>query len=305
MDFIRQVRVFVTVVEQRSFARAAEALRMTRPAVSNAVTDLETAVGARLLHRTTRRSTLSGEGELFYDRAIELLQRVEDTRHLFGGSAERPRGRLRIELPVALAQPVLIPNLPTFSELYPDIDLILGVSDQPADLLAEGIDCALRIGPTPISSLVARTAGYIKLVTCASPSYLSRHGTPRLISDLADHRAVTYFSGRDRRPQAWLLQDDGDERTVHVPSAIHVNDTGAFVACAVAGYGLIQAAGPSVLAQIERGELIEVLADRRAKGRPVSVIYPAREHLAPQVRVFVDWVIRLFRTTENRWIEKP
>ncbi|WP_319411311.1 LysR substrate-binding domain-containing protein [uncultured Cohaesibacter sp.] len=305
MDFIRQIGVFVTVAEQGSFARAAEALHMTRPAVSNAISDLEKSLGARLLHRTTRRTLLSGEGNMFLEHARGLLKDVERTRNLFGGTADQPRGRLRVEIPVALALPIIIPNLPQFSTRYPDIELMLGVSDQPADLLAEGIDCTLRIGPPPTGRLVGRTIGYIRLVTCASPAYLKAHGTPVKIDDLHHHSSVAYFSGRDRRIQPWLLCEDGEIRSVTVPSSIHVNDTAAFVACAVAGYGLIQATRPSILAQLRSGDLVEVLAGQQAKGRQISVLYPARDHLAPQVRAFIDWMIDLFRNTEDQLIGRP
>jgi LysR family transcriptional regulator for bpeEF and oprC len=156
MDFTQQLRIFVAVVDNGSFARAAEALLMARPSVTNAINALEKGLGARLLQRTTRRISLTGEGELFYDRATRLLTDIADAQNLFGGTDVPPRGRLRVDIPVALAKPLLIARLPQFKALYPDIELILGVSDQPVDLLADGVDCVVRIGELPPTSMVAR-----------------------------------------------------------------------------------------------------------------------------------------------------
>ncbi|MBB3612134.1 LysR family transcriptional regulator [Rhizobium sp. BK602] len=305
MDFVQQLRIFVAVVDNGSFARAAEALRMARPGVTNAVRGLEGMVGARLLHRTTRRISLTGEGELFHERAVRLLADVSDVRNLFGGSADTPRGRLRIDIPVALAKPLIIPRLPEFSRRYPGIELILGVSDQPADLIAEGIDCVLRLGSLPAGSMVSRLIAHARMVICASPGYLTEHGTPQSIEDLAAHRAVLYFSGRGRRIMEWQMPENGRHHTVKMPPAILVNDTEAFIACALAGYGLIQVAGTSVAEHLEAGRLVQVLPDSQAFRLPLSIMYPNREHLAPQVRVFIDWIAALFRSLDSRWIERP
>lgn len=305
MDFIQQLRVFVSVVDNGSFARAADALRMARPSVTNAIGRLETSVGARLLHRTTRRTSLTGEGEQLYDRATQLLADVADTRNLFGGTGDTPRGRLRVDIPVALARPLVIPRLPEFSRAYPDVDIVLGVSDRPVDLLAEGIDCVLRLGDLSVSSMISRVVAHMTMVLCASPGYLAEHGTPRSVADLSSHRSVTYFSGQGRRAIDWHVLEDGQESIVKMKPAILVNDTEAFVACAIAGFGLIQAAGASVEEHLQAGRLVEVLPESRAYRRPLSIIYPNRQHLAPQVRVFADWIVDLFRSLEGRWIQKP
>ena len=296
MDFLQQLRIFVAVVDKGSFARAAEALRVGRPSVTNAVATLEDSIGARLLHRTTRRSSLTGEGELFYERALQILGDVDTARNLFGGSGQAPRGRLRVDIPVALAKPLIIPRLPDFVRRYPDIEIILGVSDHPIDLLAEGVDCVLRVGELAESSLISRVIAQVGMVTCAAPAYLAAHGTPQSVEDLAAHRAVTYFAGRGRHTIDWRLIAGGQERTIKMRPAILVNDTEAFVACGLAGLGLVQAIRAGVREHLDSGRLVEVLPELEVPSRPVSILFPNRHHLAPQVRSFIDWVSGVFAT---------
>jgi LysR family transcriptional regulator for bpeEF and oprC len=294
MDFIQQLQVFVTVVDSGSFARAAEALRMGRPSVTNAVSALESAIGARLLHRTTRRSSLTSEGELFYERVTQILADVEEARDLFSGSGQLPKGRLRVDIPVALAKPYIIPHLPDFTHRYPDVDIILGVSDQPVDLLAEGVDCVLRLGELSASSMISRVVAQVGMITCAAPSYLSTCGIPQTIEDLSAHRAVTYFAGRGRRTMDWHFVEGGEEHTIRLRPGILVNDSEAFIACAVAGLGMIQAPRLGVREHLESGRLVKILPDLETLPRLVSIMYPNRQHLAPQVRAFIDWVTGIF-----------
>lgn len=295
MDFIQQLRIFASVVENGSFARAADALSVGRPSVTNAVSGLEDTIGARLLHRTTRRLSLTGEGEVFYERTLKILADVEAAQNLFGGSSQAPRGRLRVDIPVALAKPLIIPQLPDFARRYPDIEIILGVSDHPIDLLAEGVDCVLRVGDLAASSMISRVIADVEMVTCAAPSYLAANGTPQSVDDLAQHRAVTYFAGRGRDTIDWRLIESGKERAVRLRPAILVNDTEAFIACALAGLGLVQAIRAGVHGHLDDGALVEVLPDLRVPARPVSVMFPARQHVAPQVRAFIDWLPTVFK----------
>lgn len=302
MDFLQQLRVFVSVAENRSFTRAAEALRATRPTVTNAVNELEASIGARLLHRTTRQTSLTSEGRLFYDRSISILNEVGQARNLFGGVGDTPKGRLRVDIPVAIAKPLIIPNLPDFQAKYPDIDLILGISDQPVDLIAEGIDCVLRIGELPVSSLVGRVLARMTMVICASPAYLEKFGTPESVEDLRGHRAINYFSGRGHVAIPWRLARGTGEHELRMSSGILVNDTEAFVACALAGMGLIQVPGCVVKDYLDKGELVRVLPTSRPVHRPLSIMFPAREHLAPQVRVFIDWAKSIVVDVDSPWI---
>lgn len=303
MDFDGQLRVFVTVADNASFARAAEALRMRRPSVTEAINDLERDLGVRLLHRTTRRTSLTGEGEELYERATRLLGEIEETRNMFGGAGQTPHGRLRVDIPVALANPLVVPNLPAFQSAYPDIDLVLGVSDQPVDLAAEGVDLVLRIGALPNSSFVARKLASLTMIVCAAPSYLAKHGTPARVDDLDGHRAVNYFSGRGHRPMPWSLPTGDPRERLLLRSAVMVNDTNAFVGCALAGLGLIQVPGLSVERYLASGELVQVLPTMAEVRWPLSAMYPHRQYLAPQVRVFIDWMRDVLAEAGSPWME--
>ena len=294
MDLLQRLRIFVTVAERGSFARAAETLSLARPRVTTAIAALEREMGARLLHRTTRRSTLTGEGELLYEHALQLLADADRTKNLFGGSHQAPCGRLRVDVPVALARSVIIPKLAEFKSAYPGIEIVLGVSDHPVDLIADGIDCVIRIGDLPVGSMIGRLIGRIDLVVCGSPAYLASKGTPTTLSDLSDHEAVIYFSGRGRRSAEWQLVDNGVERTFRMRPAIYVNDSEAFVACAIAGFGLIQVPQTTIAQQLKNGALLQVLPNFFRVTRPVSILYPSRQYLAPQVRAFIDWSATLF-----------
>lgn len=302
MDFSQQLRIFVAVVDNGSFSRAAEALRVARPSVTNAVNALEEALGARLLQRTTRRTSLTAEGERLYGRATRLLADIADTRNLFGASSVGPRGRLRVDVPVALARPLIINRIGEFRTLYPEVDVILGVSDQPVDLLADGVDCVLRIGELAPTSMIARKLATMPMVVCGSPAYLESHGTPRTVEDLRQHQAVNYFSGRGYRPVVWSMPEDTGIPHLTLRSGIMVNDTEAFVACALNGLGLIQVPGLVVAEHLASGKLVEVIRAMRSVLWPISIMYPNRQHLAPQVRVFIDWVADVVASSAGEWL---
>lgn len=275
---------------------------MTRPSVTNAINALEARLGVRLLQRTTRRTNLTGEGEQFYDRATRLLADIADAHNLFGGPSAAPRGRLRVDIPVALSKPLIIDRIPDFKEHYPEADVILGVSDQPVDLLADGVDCVLRIGELAPTSMVARKLASIPMVVCGSPSYLAANGTPETVDDLRHHQAVNYFSGRGHRPIAWSFPGDAVMPHFTLHSGIMVNDTEAFVTCALNGLGLIQVPGLVVAEHLSSGRLQEVVPAMRAILRPLSIMYPNRQHLAPQVRAFIDWLAGVVATSAGEWL---
>ena len=302
MDFSQQLAIFVAVADNGSFSRAAEGLRMPRPSVTNAINALEVALGARLLQRTTRRTSLTAEGERLYERATRLLTDIAETQNLFGTGSVAPRGRLRVDIPVALARPLIIDRIAEFRTLYPDVDVILGVSDQPVDLLADGVDCVLRIGELAPTSMIARKLATMTMVVCGSPAYLETHGTPETVEDLRQHQAVNYFSGRGYRPVAWSIPEDAGFPQFSLRSGIMVNDTEAFVACALNGLGLIQVPGLVVAEHLASGRLVEVVPAMRTILWPLSIMYPNRQHLAPQVRVFIDWVADVVASSAGEWL---
>jgi LysR family transcriptional regulator for bpeEF and oprC len=194
----------------------------------------------------------------------------------------------------AVGRLVVVPALDEFHEQYPDIELALGVGDRLVDLVQEGIDCALRIGNLEDSTLVARRIGLIPLITAASPAYLARAGTPASPRELQDHLTVNYFSSRTGRMVNLEFCIDGGSVNVKLPSRLAANDGDMLMQCGARGLGLIQV--PEVLARpyLERGELVEILADWRPAALPISAVFPQSRHLSPQVRAFVNWVADVF-----------
>lgn len=293
MDRLQTMQIYVQVVDSGSFTQAAEVLQLHRPTITKAVQQLERELGVRLLHRTTRKVSVTTEGGEFYQRCRRLLEEVNDTFSSFTSDAVIPTGRLRLDLPVTLAKSVIIPALPDFQKRYPQIELTLGATDQPVDLFDDGIDCVVRLGELKDSSLVARRIGAIPMVTCASPQYLERYGMPKSLEDLAQHRAVNFFTGRERKVVDWAFRVENTTVTLRLRSGIVTNESEALLACGLAGFGLLQGVRPALQPYLDKGRLVQVLADYPALPKPVSILYPSRSYLAPKVRVFVDWLTEL------------
>ncbi|MGU7784654.1 LysR substrate-binding domain-containing protein [Burkholderia sp. PU8-34] len=294
MDRLQAMQIYVRIVERGSFTQAADTLQLHRPAVTKAVQQLEQELGIRLLNRSTRRVSVTAEGEAFYTRCVQLLASIDDAFASFPRQRTAPKGRLRLDIAVALAKTVVIPALTEFQQRYPQIDVVLGASDQPADLIGEGIDCVVRVGTLRDSSMVARTVGMIPMVTCASPAYVSSHGLPRTLDDLRAHRAVNFFTGPNRKVMEWAFRPAGEIVTLKLASSLLTNNSEALLSCGLAGLGIVQALRPALQPYIDSGQLIEILPGIAAVPKPVSVLYPNRTHLPDKVRVFVDWLTELF-----------
>ncbi|MFJ4145292.1 LysR family transcriptional regulator [Pseudomonas sp. NPDC089734] len=295
MDFAEKLQVFTTVAELQSFARAAQALGLARPSVTVAINELEKEVGARLLHRTTRRTTLTSEGKAYYEQAALTLNAVGEARNFFGGGLSEPKGRLRVDMSNSLAKSMIIPNISAFKEAYPQVEVILGVSDQQVDLIAEGVDCVLRIGEPSPTSLVSRTIYRDPFIICASPDYIKTHGAPMCLDDLKNHLGIVYFYGRERKTKEWVFNVNGKPQSIRMRPALQVNNHDAYVACAVNGLGLAHVPLIGVQKELAAGSLVQVLAAEDAGHTPISVMYPARKYLPIKVRVFIDWVIAVFQ----------
>ena len=292
MDHLQAMRIFARVAHLGSFTKAAEQLQLPRPTVSNAVQYLEKHLKILLLQRTTRRVALTADGATYDERCVQLLADLDDAETLFEDAGASPRGVIRVDLPERFALNQVIPALPDFHARYPDLRVAISTTDRFVDLVADGIDCAVRVGALSDTSLVARRVGEMAQINCASPAYLARHGTPRSPDDLPDHVAVGYFSSRTGRELDWEYadMDSGEMHTVKMHSVVSVNSSQAYLACCLAGLGLIQAPRDGLAPLLADGSLVEVLPEWRAGPLPVSVVFPTGRHLAPRVRIFVDWL---------------
>jgi DNA-binding transcriptional LysR family regulator len=300
MDRLAAMQAFVRVVEAGTFTKAAELMNVPKPTVTRLVQSLESHLQTQLLNRTTRRVTVTADGAAYFDRVLRLLGEMDELEQSMTRAKANPRGRLRIDVPASLAQLLLIPALPDFHARYPDIQLDMGVSDRPVDLMAENVDCVVRGGEITDQSLVARRIGEFHTILSASPTYIRRHGLPQRPQQLEDsgHRVINYFSHRTGRPFPLLFQREGEKLEVNARHTLSVNDSGAALAAGLAGLGIVQSATFMAQPHIASGALVPVLLDWCAETIPLYVVYPPNRHLSTKVRVFVDWVVDLFARSD-------
>jgi DNA-binding transcriptional LysR family regulator len=296
MDQVDLLRVFVHVADMRSFIKTAKALNLPRATVSLAVQQLEQRMGARLLHRTTRLVQLTPDGQTLLERSRSWLADADAIDGLFRKAPTEIAGRLSVDVPSRIARRLVAPALPAFFERYPNVQVMLGSTDRPIDLVQEGVDCAIRVGPLDSTSLVARPLGALTLINCASPAYLARHGVPNTPEDLPKHWAIDYASAGGARIAAWEYRNG--EQTINMPmrSRVTVNNAETYIACCLSGLGLIQIPRYDVQEHLEAGELVEVLPAWRAAPMQVSAIYPHWRHRADRVEAFVSWLISLLQS---------
>lgn len=294
MNKLQAMEVFVQVVDAGSFTRAADLLQMPKATVSTLVQSLESSLASKLLHRTTRQVTVTTDGAAYYERCVRILSDVKDAEESLSRTRLSPSGRLRVDAPTGLASEILIPALPGFFERYPDIQLELGSTDRPVDLVEEGVDCALRGGELWDTSLIARRVGVINFVTAASPAYLERYGTPRHPGDLQRHRCVNYFSAKNGKVYDWDFRRGDEKIVVPLRGVIALNDSNAYVHAGLAGLGVIQMTDYLMMQHVEAGRMVQLLPDWTSEPLPVHIVYPQNRHLSAKVRVFVEWVAELF-----------
>lgn len=294
MDRLKAMEIFVRVVDAGGLAKAAQTLSIPRSSVTMTLQQLERYLGVRLVQRSTRQISLTADGTTYYRRCLNILAEVADTEASLRQELDNPRGRVRVDLPGAIATSMLLPDIGKFRERYPNIDLAIGLNDRRVDLIQEGVDLAIRIGVLGDSSFIAKRIGSFNWVTCAAPSYLGVRGRPESPENLVGHDVVGYFSAGGTPNEQWTF-GRGDKTTdVTVTSSIAVNETSAYLTLGLQGHGLIRLANYIVDPYLQSGALVEVLPEFRPKSVPVSVIYPTSRHLSPAVRVFVDWVSSLF-----------
>ncbi len=295
MDRIDLFRIFTRVVECANYTRAADTLGLPRSSVSAAVIELEKRVGTRLLHRTTRKVSPTQDGAVFYERCVRVIVDVEETERLFDQADTDPAGKLKIDVPGRIGRLIIAPALPDFLARHPRIDVELGVTDRVVDLVEESTDCVLRVGALSDSGLIARAIGNLPLINVASPAYLEAHGTPQAPADLAGHLAVNYASPSTGRVEDWEWVEHGEIRRLAMRGRVTVNHAESYIACCLAGLGLIQIPAYDVKAHLAAGELVEVLPGHRAAPMPVNLLYPHRRHVSRRLRAFADWLEPLLK----------
>lgn len=288
---ISNVGVLAAVVEGGSFARAAEALGLSRSGVSRAVARLEARVGVRLLDRTTRAVALTDEGRRLYAEVAPLLTGIEDAVTVTTGSAVAVRGRLRVNVDAFFSRLLFTRHIPEFLALHPDLTLELVAKDQLGDLVGEGFDIAVRFGHPPDSSLVSRKLLETRTITVASPTYVAAHGRPLAPPDLASHACIQVRDSASGQPiDTWSFRRGAEVAEVRATGRLMVAEFGTMLGACLEGVGIARVKAIGVQRLIDRGELVELLPDWTGESFPLHALYPSR-HLPPaKVRAFIDFV---------------
>lgn len=293
MDRIQAMQIFIRVAEAGNFVRASETLALPASTVTTTIKNLEKYLKVRLFNRTTRRVSLTSEGLQYLTKCREILSLIEHTESSLSDSVMRPQGRLRVDMPAGIAHFIVMPHITDFCQRYPDIYLMIGVSDRRIDLVQEGVDCVIRSGELSDSNLVARPLGQFRWSTFASPKYINKYGEPQSPEALSEHRAVHYFSNQSKRPNELHFSRGSERFSVSVNGSVAVNETGLYIKMCLEGLGLVQLTEHIVSKHLAEGSLVEVLTDWRPPSVPVTLLYPHQRFLSPAVRAFADWVAEI------------
>jgi DNA-binding transcriptional LysR family regulator len=293
MDKFQEMKAFVSVAETGSFVRAADALGLSKTAVSRLVGDLEARLGTRLMHRTTRKRSLTPEGEVFLERCRQLLDGVAEAEAELTARSGEAVGRLRVNVPVTFGLLHLAPLWPAFMAMHPRVELDITLTDRLVDLVEEGYDLAVRIARLQPSSLVSRQLSTTRLVLCASPEYLRRHGTPVHPAELTQHAVIAYtlLSMGER----WEFNGPQGPVAATITPQMRTNSGDTCCAAALQHRGLVLQPTFLVGPHMASGALVEVMPQYRSAELGVFAVYPSRKHLTPKVRVLIDFLVEAFR----------
>jgi DNA-binding transcriptional LysR family regulator len=293
IDRMKDVSVFVHVAEAKSFTAAAERIGLSRSAVGKSIVRLEDRLGVRLLQRTTRSVSLTGEGAAFHERCVRLLADLDEAEMAMLSHSQAPRGRLRLDLPVSFGRLHVLPILSGFMRKWPEISVSASFSDRYVDLIDEGVDLAIRIGGSEDSRLMTRFLAPHRLVTCASPAYVASRGAPQTIEQLAQHSCLAFVHGG--RPVEWRFSESGRSRSVAVNGRFASTNAEALRDATIAGYGIARLATFLISNDLRAGRLLPILGHVDADGPPIRAVYPSSRHLSPKVRIFIDEVLDAWR----------
>lgn len=283
--------VLTAVVQGRSFVRAAEQLGITPSGVSRAVARLEDRVGVRLLDRTTRSVALTDEGKRFYQQVAPLLTGIEEAAVAASGSGAAARGRLRVDVDPYFSRMVLAPRLGGFLRKHPELTLELITREHVGDLVADGIDVAMRFGEPPGDSMIARKLLQTRVLTVASPAYLKRHGRPKHPAELKRHACIQFLDPQNGRPFDWEFRAGRKVLPVPTKGTLVLTDVGTMINAALAGAGIAQLLALGIQPLLDGGKLVELFPDWPGETFPLYALHPSRHHPPAKVRAFIDFAI--------------
>lgn len=291
-DRLESMAVFAKAAELGSFTKAAAALGLTSQMVGRHVAELEARLGVELIRRTTRRHSLTAIGEVFHQRCRAILAEVEAAEGLAHELGRTPRGRLRVNAPVAYGALCLAPVIGDFLRAYPGVDVELTLDDRYVDLVEEGFDVVLRMGRLKDSSLHARALSPARLVTVAAPAYLAREGLPAVPADLAAHACLVFIYSTGVVGHEWRLARGGESVVVEVASRLRSSDSRVLLSAALAGDGVLLQAERVLRPHVEAGQLVRVLPDWTGQERPLHLVYSPSRLQTLRLRAFVEFAAR-------------
>lgn len=298
MDRLHEIEVFVAVADAGSFAKAGARLRLSPPAVTRAISALEDRLGAQVFNRTTRSLAITDVGQRFLESARRILIDLESAEKEAVGEAGAPQGHLTVTASITFGRLAVAPIVCSFLAQHPRVSISVVLLDRIANLVEEGIDLAIRIGPLPDSSLVARRVGTVRRVLVASPGYLARHGAPALPADLRLHSMIAFTGLTPNRE--WRFLDGRSGAAVSIAPRLEINDAAAAIAAAEMGDGITLALSYMVADHLGEGRLVTVLDDLAPPPVPVHLVYPQNRLIAPKLRAFLDFVTPRLKDTLER-----
>jgi LysR family transcriptional regulator for bpeEF and oprC len=300
MDQLAAMRAFARVAELGSFSAAADALGLSRAAVSTQIAALEKRFGTRLLHRTTRKVALTRDGSRLLERCRPVFRELQAAEDELDPSRELPAGRLKVHLVASLGRQLLVPALPGFLARYPSLELDVHLSDRIVDPPDEGMDVAIRSGTITNPGLLARRAAASRWITCASPGYLDGHGWPHTPTELLSHQLIGHRGPATGLPHSWIFREGRRQLSLEPPCRATLDDPEALLAAAVQGAGIIQTTDLLAATALEARQLITLLPGTAVRGPPISVIYPQVGQDAAKVRAFAEFAVEVLGGWQRR-----
>jgi DNA-binding transcriptional LysR family regulator len=296
MDRMASIGTFVKIAETGGFAAAARKLGVSPSTVTTQIQDLEDRLGVRLLNRSTRKVSLTEIGKAYYERCMHILADMDEADSAVHAMHAKPSGLLRLNVSISI--PFFVaPIIAEYTSLYPDAGVSMTMSDRMVDLVEEGIDLAITTMPVPNSNLVMRRVGSFRLLVCGSPDYFARHGIPEDLDDLKNHNCMKYtFSSWGSE---WRFKLPEGERAIHVTGNMEANSVNALRLAAGLGQGLILMPDFLVRGDIKSAKLLPVLTEYSCPELPINAVYPHRQHLATNVRSFLDLVSKHFHAADQ------
>jgi LysR family transcriptional regulator, regulator for bpeEF and oprC len=302
MDKFKSIEIFIQTVQHRSFSGAARQLGMSPSGVSKAIVHLEEELGVRLLNRTTRSVTPTGEGNIYYERCQQLFNALSETELELSKSQVTPTGTLRIGLVSALGRMHIIPAMTKFADQYPELNIDISLSDRRVDIIESGIDAVVRVGMNADSTLIMLPLATARAIVCASPEYIRHHGIPQTPEDLLNHECINHAAPHTGRVREWTFARNGQEFSLAVRGRWQIDWAEAAIEAAIAGAGFIQFYNFVVGNAISQGLLVPVLEDYAPPGVPITILYAQKQFLPAKVGAFVEFMKLLMLSLKRNQI---